>query len=185
MHTSQIPFLLLALCGLLQPAAVQAQSRSVTAKIILESPSPSCSFMLGSDLNYGTAEKPGTGSGSVTINATTGSRSASGVTVSGSSSVGQVRLTGSNVSTYTVSRTFPSSLTYSTHSLSFSGTWAHSTRSTSGYSSISGGSYSGTAGGAGSSFSRYCRFVGQVRGISLADGSGSYEGTISTSAVCN
>lgn len=171
--------------GPLHTMTALAQSRTVTAEITLVSPSPSCSFSSGSDLDYGSAEKPGTGSGSVSISATTGTRSASGTTVSGSSSVGQVRLAGSNVSSYTVSRSFPSSLTFGSHSLSFSGNWAQSSNSSSGYSSISGGSYSGNAGGAGTSFSRYFRFGGRVSGISLTDGNGTYDGTISASATCN
>lgn len=173
------------LCGLLFAPQARSQSRTVTAEITLTSPSPSCSFTLGSNLDYGTAEKPGTGSASVSISATTGSRSVTGTTVSGQASVGQVRLTGSNVSSYTVSRTFPSTLTYSSSSLSFSGTWAHSTSSTNGYSAISASSYSGSAGGAGSSFTRYFRFGGEVSGINLSDGNGTYDGTISASATCN
>lgn len=176
---------LIALCSLLLSTAALAQSRTVTAEITLASPSPSCSFTLGSDLDYGIAEKPGSGSGSVTISATTGTRSATGTAVRGSSSVGQVRLAGSNVSSYTVSSTFPSSLTYSSYSLSFSGTWAQSASSSSGYSAISGGNYGGTSGGAGSSFTRYFRFGGQVSGISLTNGNGTYDGTIAASATCN
>ena len=188
MNTSELSIKIVTvcvLCSLLHAETAWSQSRSVTAEITLASPSPSCSFTLSSDLNYGTAEKPGSGTASVTISATSGVRSASGTTVRGSSSVGQVRLSGSNVSSYTVSRSFPSSLTYSSYSLSFSGTWAQSSSSSSGYSSVSGSSYSGTASGAGSSFSRYFRFGGEVSGISIGDGNGTYDGTITASASCS
>ena len=157
---------------------------SVPASITLSTPSPSCSFSRDASLSFGTVEKPGTGNGSVAINAQTGARS-SALTVSGSKSVGQARLTGTNVATYTVSRTFPSTLTKSAASLSFSGTWAQSSSSNSSYSLISGSSYSGTASGAGSSFTRYFRFGGTVSGIDLNDGDGTYTGTITASVSCN
>ncbi len=164
----------------------QAQTNvNVDVDIDLVNPPPTCSFTLQSHLAYGTAEKPGSGSASVTINAVNGSRSASGTTASGSSSVGQVRLSGSNVASYAVTRTFPSSLTRSGGSLPFSGTWAQSASQGSGYAAVSGASYNGTAGGAGSSFIRYFRFGGTTSGIDLSDPNGSYTGTISTSATCN
>ncbi|MDE2826267.1 MAG: hypothetical protein OXL40_03015 [Bacteroidota bacterium] len=157
---------------------------SVPVSITLSAPSPTCSFSRDASLSFGTVEKPGTGSGSVGINAQTGSRSST-LTVSGSSSVGQARLTGQNVATYTVSRTFPSTLSKGNDDLSYSGTWAQSTSSNSGYSSISGTSYNGTASGAGTSFTRYFRFGGTVSGIDLSDGNGTYTGTITASASCN
>ena len=176
--------LALVLSGLLLPC-VQAQSTSVTAAITLVTPAPSCAFSVTSDLDFGIAEKPSLGTASVTISATSGTRSANGAAVSGTSSVGQVRLAGSNVATYSVSSSFPSTLSSSSDNLSFSGSWAQSSSSSSGYSSVSGGSYSGTSGGVGSTFTRYFRFGGQVSGISLNDASESYSGTISTSATCN
>ena len=157
---------------------------TVPVSITLSAPSPSCSFSRDASLSFGTVEKPGTGSGSVAINAQNGARS-SALTVSGSRSVGQARLTGRNVATYTVSRTFPSTLTKGAGSLSFSGTWAQSSSSNSSYSLISGTSYSGTASGAGSSFTRYFRFGGTVSGIDLNDGDGTYTGTITASVSCN
>ena len=164
---------------------VFAQSASVDVDITLASPAPSCSLTGGSTLGFGTAEKPASGSASVTISATTGARSSSGTSSSGTSSVGQVRLSGTNVAAYTVSRTFPGTLTRSGGSLSYAGTWAQSGSSASGYSSISGSSYSGASDGAGSSFSRYFRFGGTVSGITLSDPSGVYDAAISASASCN
>ncbi len=177
---------MMMLSGWATRAQAQAtDNATVDVDIDLVSPPPSCSFTVQSDLGYGTAEKPTSGSGSVTISATTGSRSSSGTTVSGSSSVGQVRLSGSNVSSYTVTRTFPSSLTRSGGSLSFSGAWAQSASQTSGYSSVSGSSYNRSAGGSGSSFTRYFRFGGTVSSINASDPDGNYAGTISVGTTCN
>ena len=176
---------LLTLLTLLLAPPLKGQSASVDIDIDLTAPSPSCSLTEESSLDFGSAEKPASGTGSVTISATSGTRSVNGVTATGSSSVGQASLSGSNVASYSVSRTFPGSLTRTGGSLGFSGSWAHSTSSGSGYSSLSASSYSGTAGGAGSSFTRYFRFGGTVSGIGLSDPSGSYSGTISTSATCN
>ncbi len=162
-----------------------AQSANVDVEVTLEAPGASCTFTVNSDLDFGGVEKPTTGSGSVTINARNGSRSASGAVLTGSGTVGQVRLLGQHVASYSVSRTFPSSLTQSSESLSFDGAWAQSTSANSGYSSISASSYSGTAGGLGSSFSRYFRFGGEVSGITWSDTNGDYTGSITTSATCN
>ena len=177
---------LLMLSGWAMDAQAQATDNvSVDVDIDLISPPPTCSFTLQSNLDYGTAEKPASGNASVTINARTGSRTSSGTTVSGTSSVGQVRLSGSNVASYTVTRTFPSSLTRSGGSLSFTGSWAQSASQGSGYTALSGASYNGTAGGAGSSFNRYFRFGGTAGGINLSDPNGNYTGSISASATCN
>ena len=157
---------------------------SVPVSISLSAPSPSCSFSQDASLSFGTVEKPSTGNGSVAINAETGARSST-LTVSGSSSVGQARLTGQNVASYTVSGTFPTTLTKGNDDLSYGSTWAQSSSSSSGYSSISGTSYSGTAGGSGSNFAHYFRFGGTVSGIELSDGNGTYTGTITASASCN
>lgn len=154
---------------------------TVPVSITLSAPSPVCRLSRDASLSFGTVEKPGTGNGSVAINAQTGARS-SALTVSGSKSVGQARLTGTNVATYTVSSTFPSTLTKGAGSLSFNGTWAHSSSSNSSYSLISGTSYSGTGS---SSFTRYFRFGGTVSGIDLTDGDGTYSGTITASVSCN
>ncbi len=181
---SLIAFLGLVLAG--QSEAQAQASETVGVDISLTSPPPSCGFTLESDLVYGTAEKPATGSGSVTISATTGARSSSGTTTTGSSSVGQVRLSGSNVSTYSVTRTFPGTLTrLGGGSLSYSGAWAQSASQTSGYATVGGASYNGSAGGAGSSFTRYFRYGGTASGIDLSDQDGSYTGTISVNATCN
>ena len=187
LHRNTIIAICLLLLGSLAEAKAQSSSDNTTVDVDINliSPPPSCSFTLQSDLAYGTAEKPTSGSGSVTINARTGSRTSSGTAVSGSSSVGQVRLSGGNVSSYTVTRSFPSTLTRSGGSLSFSGMWAQSVSSSSSYSTISSSSYNGSAGGAGSSFSRYFRFGGTVSGISIGDPDGNYAGTISASATCN
>ena len=80
---------------------------TVTASISLSSPSPSCTISTISNLNYGTVEKPASGSGSIIINAQTGARTSTTVAISGVSNVGQARLTGSNVANYSVSGTFP------------------------------------------------------------------------------
>ena len=160
------------------------QSTTVPASITLSAPSASCTLTQGASLSFGTVEKPGTGSGSVAINAQTGSRSST-LTISGSKSVGQARLTGQNVASYTVTSTFPTTLTKSSDNLSYRGTWAQSSSSNSGYSSISGTSYSGTASGAGTSFTRHFRFGGTVSGIDLNDANGTYTGTITASATCN
>ena len=184
------PAAVLAALFLLALSAPEARAQSgdnatVDVEISLTSPPPTCSFASQSNLDYGTAEKPTSGSGSVTISATSGARSASGTSVSGSHSVGQVRLSGSNVSSYVVSRSFPSSLTRSGGSLPFSGAWAQSASSGSGYQTIGGASYSGSGGGAGSSFSRYFRFGGTASGISIGDPNGLYDATITVSASCN
>ncbi len=177
-----IALVLFSLCLL---PHVQAQSASVDAEITLVTPAPTCAFSVSSDLDFGLAEKPATGSASVTISATSGTRTANGTTVSGTSSVGQVQLSGANVASYTVSRSFPGTLDSSNDNLSFAGTWAESSSASSGYSSISGSSYSGTSSGAGSTFTQYFRLGGEVSGISLDDESAAYDGTISASATCN
>ncbi len=161
------------------------QSTTVTASISLSTPSPSCTISAVSNLNYGTVEKPGTGTGSIVINAQTGARTSSTLSISGSSSVGQARLSGSNVASYSVARTFPSTLTNSSSSLTYAGTWAQSSSSSSNYTAVSGSSYSGTSGGAGSTFTRFFRFGGTVSGITLSKANGTYTGTITTTATCN
>ncbi len=160
------------------------QATTVPVSITLSAPSSTCEFTRDASLSFGTAEKPGTGSGSVAINAQTGTRSST-LTISGSKSVGQARLRGQNVASYTVTSTFPTTLTKSSDNLSYSGTWAQSSTSNSSYSSISGTSYSGTASGAGTSFTRYFRFGGTVSGIDLNDADGTYTGTITATATCN
>ncbi len=181
-----IAFVLALLMGLFCLPAAHAQSATVDVDINLINPPPTCNFTVQGDLNFGTAQKPTTGNGSVTISQTNGNRTSSNTTVSGSSSVGQVRLAGSNVSSYTVTRTFPSSLTRSGGgSLTFSGTWAQSTSQSSGYSNISGSSYNGTAGGVGSSFTRYFRYGGTAGGISINDQNGNYDNSISVSGSCS
>ena len=164
---------------------VCSQSATVSVDIELTSPQPSCSFSVMNDLDYGSAEKPASGSGSVTISSTTGNRTASGVTASGSYEVGQVKLSGTNVSDYTVSRSFPTTLTRTGGSLTFSGTWAQSSSSSSGYTAISGSSHTGTAGGAGTSLAHYFRFGGTVGGIAWTDSDGEYDGSITASASCS
>lgn len=161
------------------------QSTTITASISLSAPSPSCTISKDSNLNYGTVKKPGTGTGSIVINAQTGTRSSSALSVSGSSSVGQARLTGSNVASYNVVRKFPATLTNSSNSLTFGGTWAQSSSSGSNYSSIASSSYSGNAGGEGTSFTHYFRFGGSVSGITLSKANGTYTGTITATATCN
>ena len=178
-------FFALVLCSYSLLPCAQAQSARVGAEITLVAPAPTCAFSVISDLDFGTAEKPTSSTGSVTISATTGTRSASGLSIAGTSSVGQVRLSGSNVASYSVSRTFPSTLTASSDNLSFSGTWAQSSRPSSDYSSIANSSYSGTASGVGSTFTQYFRFGGAVSDISLNEESAVYSGTITTSATCN
>jgi len=160
------------------------QSISMTASISLSAPSPTCSLSGDSSLDYGTVEKPGTGTGSVSIAATTGTISTT-LSHNGSPAAGQARLGGSNVATYTVSRTFPDELTQSTDKLAYSGTWAQSASAGSGYTAISGSSYSGTSGGAGTNFNRHFRFGGTVSGIDLEDENGTYTGTITATATCN
>lgn len=161
------------------------QSTTVQVSISLASPSPTCSLTGDSSLNYGIVEKPGTGTGSVVVNPITGARTSATLSLSGSSSVGQVRLGGANVSTYTVSRNFPATLTSSGESLTYSGTWARSTSANSGYTLISGASYAGTSSGAGTSFTQYFRFGGTVSNIDLLDANGTYTGTITATAACN
>ncbi|MCY4205136.1 MAG: hypothetical protein OXE92_05355 [Bacteroidetes bacterium] len=181
MMKSTITFLFLILCWGI-PAF--AQSATVTATISLSAPSPTCTLSGSSSLDYGTVEKPGSGSGSITIAATTGAVTTS-LTRSGAPKPGQARLQGSNVANYSVSREFPDDLTKSSDKLSYSGTWAQSASSSSSYTAISGASYSGTAGGAGTQFDRYFRFGGTISGIDLNDANGTYTGTITTTATCN
>ncbi len=160
------------------------QSTTVPVSISLSSPSPTCMVSSDVPLNYGTVEKPSTGSKDISISAVSGDVTTD-LLRSGSSSVGQVRLRGENVSSYTVSRTFPSNLENSGETLSFSGRWAQSGSSGSGYARINSASYFGTASGAGSSFSRYFRFGGTVSGITLSDDNGTYTGTITVTATCS
>ena len=164
---------------------VQSQSASITASISLSAPAPSCSFSRQSQLNYGTLEKPASGSASVVINAQTGARTSTGSSAGGPSSVGHASLAGSNVANYTVLRSFPSNLTNSSDQLTFSGAWSQSSSSGSGYTAISGASYSGSAGGAGTSFTHHFRFGGTVSGIDINDANGTYTGTISATGTCN
>ncbi len=176
---------ILLLISLPLVALSHAQSATVDVEVTLLSPGPACTFAVNNDLNFGSVEKPATGSGSVTISATTGARSSSGAVATGTSTVGQVRLLGQHVANYTVSRTFPASLTNNSASLTFAGTWAHSTSASSNYTALTSTSYTGTAGGLGSSFSHYFRFGGTVSDIEWADNNGSYTESISTSATCN
>ena len=178
-------FLTVLLAGLLTAPAALAQSTTVDVEVTLITPGPSCTFTAGSDLDFGIVEKPPSGTGSVTINERTGARSASGTVASGTSSVGQVRLLGQHTASYTVSATFPSTLTKSSESLDYTGAWAHSTSASSGYTTLTTGSYSGTAGGLGTTFSRYFRFGGEVSGIDWTDADGDYTGSITASATCN
>jgi len=177
--------LVLAFLCLFTAGFALAQSTTVDAEVTLVAPGASCTFTLSSDLDFGAAERPATESGSVTINAVTGTRTSSGTVVSGTSTVGQVRLVGQHVSNYTVSRTFPSSLTRSTESLTFEGAWAQSANANNSYVAINTSTYSGTSSGAGSNFTRYFRFGGKVSGITWGDSDGDYTGSISTSASCN
>lgn len=163
----------------------QSQSATVTASISLSAPSPTCSFARRSHLNYGTLEKPTSGSASVTVNAQTGARTSTGASVGGGSAVGHAALTGSNVANYSVSRAFPPNLSNSDDELTFSGAWSQSASSSSGYTAISGTSYSGSAGGAGTSFTRHFRFGGTVSGIDISDANGTYTGTITATGTCN
>lgn len=181
-HLRVIPSVLAMLVTI--PAAL-AQSTTVDVELTLITPGSSCTFSSGSDLEYGTVERPPTGTATVTINARTGARSASGTVVSGSSTVGQIRLLGQHVSSYTVTTSFPSELEDGNEQLSFSGAWAQSTSSSSGYSTIGGNTYDGTAGGVGSSLSRYFRFGGTVGNITWSRLDGTYTGSIATSATCN
>ncbi len=164
---------------------VHGQSSNVDVSITLVAPSPVCGLTVSSDLGYGTIQKPSSGTGSVAISATTGTRTVTDVLASGSATVGQVRINGSNVASYSLSRTFPGSLTRSGGSLGFSGSWAQSLQPNGSYSSVNGSSYSGTSRGVGTTFTRYFRFGGTVSGIGLSDPNGSYTGTIKTSATCN
>ena len=166
-------------------ACAFAQTATVDIDITLTTPGASCAFTVSNDLDFGTAERPASGSGSVTVSPTSGARSSSGIVVSGSSSVGQARLQGQHTASYTVTRTLPSTIAQNTESLDFSGTWAQSTSASSGYTPINTASYSGTAGGAGSNFSRHFRFGGTVSGIRWNHKNGDYTGSISTSAACN
>lgn len=161
------------------------QSATVTASISLSTPSPSCTISAVSNLNYGTVEKPGSGTGSIVINAQTGARTSSTVSISGSSSVGQARLSGSNVANYSVARTFPATLTNSSSSLTYAGTWAQSSSSSGNYTAVSGASYSGTSGGPGATFTHFFRFGGTVSDITLSKTNGTYTGTITATATCN
>ncbi len=158
---------------------------TVTVSISLSSPSPSCTISTISNLNYGTVEKPASGSGSITINAQTGTRTGSTVSISGASSVGQARLTGSNVANYSVSGTFPGTLTNSGSSLTYARAWAQSSSASSNYTTVSGASYSGTSGGPGSNFTHFFRFGGTVSDITLSKSNGAYTGTIRLAAACN
>lgn len=161
------------------------QSSSVTATLSLSAPSPTCTITTVSSLNYGTVEKPGSGTGSVVIHAQTGTRSSSTLSVSGSASAGQTRLSGTNVASYNVSRSFPATLNNSGSSLAYSGAWSQAATSGGTYTLIRGAAYSGTAGGAGTSFNHFFRFGGTVSGITLSKSNGTYTGTITTTAACN
>ena len=178
-------FTLSTLALLLGACPLLAQSTTVDVEVTLATPGASCAFTVSNDLEFGTVQKPTTGTGTVTIAATTGVRTSNGAVVSGTSTVGQVRLVGSHTADYTVSRTFPTSLDNGSESLTFTGSWAESTSATSGYTAITTSSYTGTAGGAGTSFSRYFRFGGSVGDIAWSNSDGDYTGSITTSASCN
>ncbi len=174
---------LLATCVLYAPLLAQ-QTVNKTARVRLLIVT-SCTISRLADLDYGSATKPQTGTGSVSISATTGSRSASGgVTASGSFAVGLVRLDGQNVSNYTVMASFPSTLTRSGGgSLSYARAWAQSASSSSGFSLISGTTYN--AAGGGGSVTRYFRIGGTTSSIDAADAAGNYDNTASLTASCN
>ena len=105
------------------------------------------------------------------------------MSVSGSFNAGQVRLSGDNVSSYSVSASFPSTLTRGgSGSLSYARAWAQSASSSSGYSLISGTTYNGSGGG---SVTRYFRIGGTASGISAGDPDGTYTGTATLTASCN
>ena len=140
-------FTLSTLALLLGACPLLAQSTTVDVEVTLATPGASCAFTVSNDLEFGTVQKPTTGTGTVTIAATTGVRTSNGAVVSGTSTVGQVRLVGSHTADYTVSRTFPTSLDNGSESLTFTGSWAESTSASSGYTAITTSSYTGTAGG--------------------------------------
>ena len=174
---------LLATCVFSGPLMAQ-QTVNKTARVDLLVVA-SCTISTLSDLDYGSATKPQTGTGSVTISATSGSRSASGgVTTSGSFNVGLVRLDGQNVSNYAVTASFPSTLTRSGGgSLSYSRAWAQSSSSSSGYSLIGGTTYNGSGGGG--NVTRYFRIGGTAGSIDAGDAAGNYDNTASLTASCN
>ena len=174
--------LLLACVAMATAAAAAAQSASVGAGIVIADPPATCS-MSTTALDFGVIIRPQSGSGqSVTISPTTGNVSTtSGIDNPASHSVGYAGVSATNVSSYTLSRTFPNDL----DGLTYAGTWAWSTSSGSGYTTISGASHTQSSlGGAGSNATRHYRFGGSVSGIGSSTSLGTYDDTIGISIVC-
>lgn len=173
----------------------RAQTGSTAASIAFTDPTTRCSFSGPSNLSLGTFEVPRSGTLSVTVSALTGSLSTnpSGHRVSGAS-VGTVTLSGSNVTSYSVTQS-PSSLptrltstSNSAHTITFAALKARSTNGTSwGSTSTSGPGQFDTGSGSGlfSSFTRYFRLGGTVSSIRPTTPPATYSATITLTFSCS
>ena len=95
-------------------AAAQSDSESVTASVTIQKPSPTCSLSK-TDITFGNLERPGSGTLTATIDPDPASSffTYSG-TSSGTQSQGTLTVTGTNLTSWTVTRgTVPDSLTAS------------------------------------------------------------------------
>ena len=146
------------------------------------------SWQTVSDLTFGDVELPSTGNLSVTIDPVSDSRSSSPANsslVSGPYSTLYAHLTGPGTTGYTVTATFPASLTDSgSGSLTFDGKWAWAATVSGAYQEITSTSHTVPTPSQGQEASVVFRFGGTVSDIDATDSLGDYEGEITISAEC-
>ena len=161
----------------------KAQSTSTTAELTLLERDPTCTVS-GTGPDFGSYYRPVSGTGSVSITATTGSVGSpgGGMTLVSTGSVGSFSVTWEHADNFTVSVSSPSSL--GSGGPSYSGTWAESSTASGSYSSASGSHSRSSLGGEGKSGSHHYRIGGDVTGVSTSM-DGTYSGTITVSVSCS
>ena len=184
---------ILLLC--LAPSVLSAQSGVIVATITFSAPAPTCGIYGADDLSFGSVRLPGSGTVSVTVNAQNGRVTTvpSTHSVTGAS-VGDFRVSGSHVSSYSIrmsTRAMPTALTSKTNpsnTIPYSATTATSLNGTAWGSAPTPQNaifYGGTAGGPFSSFTRYFRIGGTLRGIRPSTPRATYSATITLTLTCS
>ncbi len=167
----------------------------VEVKATLIQPPTSCSVATSTpstDLEFGTIAPPSSGNDQwVDVDEVDGTVSTSpNIADPTDHMVGGISIQALNSNSLTVSVTFPSDLDNaagpSYTKLSYTGAWAVSSTSTSGYTTISGTSDTQSSlGGVGGSATRYYRFGGEVSDIGDTTPEDTYDGTIDLSISCS
>lgn len=152
------------------PVPAQAQgSKSVTFRMTLTHPDPACTLSGASALSFGTHTRSGSGSGSRTVRNNSG---------------GRITLTGTDVTSYSVSATLPSEFPNLDVTLSLG--WSQSSDGRNWTSMGSSRTYSGTSGGLWSDLIHYFGFWGTAT-WNWADitAPGSDQASIDITATCS